>query len=46
MKKDFSHTKLNTVSGLCALQSTVMWINSVGMTVLDWVNGRLNSQLD
>jgi hypothetical protein len=47
MQKDFSCTTLNTnVSGLSAIQSTVTWINTVGMTVLDWVNGRLNSQLD
>jgi hypothetical protein len=47
MQEDFSPTPLNTdVSGLSALQSTVTWISAVGITVLDWMNGRLNSQLD
>jgi len=34
------------VSGLYALRSTVIWINTVGRTILDWMSGWLNSQLD
>jgi hypothetical protein len=47
MREDFSRTPLNTnVNGLSAVQSTVVWINTVGMTVLDWMNGLLTSQQD
>jgi hypothetical protein len=47
MQEDYARTLLNSyVNGLSALQSAVIWINTVGMTVLDWMNGWWNSQLD
>jgi len=39
-------TPLNSyVTGLYALRSAVVWINTVGRTALDWMSGWLNSQL-
>jgi hypothetical protein len=47
MQEDYSRTPLDSyVNGFSALPSTVIWINTVGMTVLDWMKGRLNIQLD